>query len=70
MSKKGYNISKVGVNMKNQALFFEKLSELISFRTEQGVAVDGMPFGKELYDCLTWFNDLAKDFGLSVKAKP
>lgn len=52
--------------MKNQALFLEKLKKLIAFKTEQAPAQENMPFGKELYDCLTWFNDLAKDFGLSV----
>ncbi len=66
MSKKGYNIIKIGVIMKNQELFLEKLATLISFKTEQGPAIDGKPFGEEIYRCLTWFNDLAKEFGFTV----
>lgn len=52
--------------MKNKELFFEKLSELISFKTEQGEKKEGMPFGEELFRCLEWFNGLAKDFGFKV----
>ena len=45
----------------------KEISALVKFPSYQQPAIEGMPFGKDAYDCLEYFLALAKSFGFEVK---